>query len=94
MRFSTRFLKMNGNDDDLDEKENGIDTEPENEGVDLDFDMWYGQFEFVGPNVKDFKTKDFKSNGFKQFNVDVDGEENDEEVCITYIVFLWFCMYN
>lgn len=79
MRFSTRFLKMNGNDDDLDEKENGIDTEPENEGVDLDFDMWYGQFEFVGPNVKDFKTKDFKSNGFKQFNVDVDGEENDEE---------------
>ncbi|CAG9839382.1 unnamed protein product [Diabrotica balteata] len=72
MKFSRFFSKMT--DTDNEEKENGLETED-----DLDFDMWYGQFEFVGPNVKDFKANDFKSNGvmgMHHHNSDSDSDDS------------------
>ncbi|XP_074034327.1 rab11 family-interacting protein nuf isoform X3 [Leptinotarsa decemlineata] len=56
--FSRENLTMNGV---------GTSDEDEFEFDDLDFDMWDGQFEFVGPNVKDFKMRTYSEfNGFKR----------------------------
>lgn len=42
-------------------------TNEESDEDDLDFDMWEGQFEFVGPNVvQNGWNEFFQTNGFKK----------------------------
>lgn len=44
-------------------------TSESSDEEDLDFDMWEGQFEFVGPNVLQNGWNDFyQSNGIKKPN--------------------------
>lgn len=57
---------------------NGYKDEESVEIEDLDFDMWEGQFEFVGPLATDSIIKNFQgTNGFKKLQ---DVQESSDRV--------------
>lgn len=56
------------------------DEEDSVEVEDLDFDMWEGQFEFIGPSPTEYVIKNIQgSNGFKKLH---GIPENSERVCL------------